>query len=157
MSLEWMRARDPNGLFSATSDGQKIDQKLHKPPESNAYSPPHLSLSLSLCLSPPAGRGWRYWWTRCESTSEYQPTYKFTPEKWPRSVSAQARRPATRFHPTCREYKGARVHRANGHHQKGDVMGHCALWYDSTRYTIHVFWWYLKTPNPPGWAVLRSC
>ena len=31
MSLEWMRARDPNGLFSATSDGQKIDQKLHKP------------------------------------------------------------------------------------------------------------------------------
>ena len=30
-SLEWMPGSDPNGLFSATSDNQKIDQKLHKP------------------------------------------------------------------------------------------------------------------------------
>ena len=49
MSLEWMRARDPNGLFSATSDGQKIDQKLHKPV-------PTSRLKLSLFIGKLKGR-----------------------------------------------------------------------------------------------------
>ena len=31
VSLEWMQESDPNGLFSATSNKQKIDQKLYKP------------------------------------------------------------------------------------------------------------------------------
>ena len=48
VSLEWMAGSDPNGLFSATSDKQKIDQKLHKPVPTSHLKLPFFQNDLEL-------------------------------------------------------------------------------------------------------------